>query len=66
MDRAARARRWSALYGREIVVILTCSKERVPESTVEFENIEEDMTGRDILTFKCPQCGESHRSLRLG
>ena len=49
-----------------IVVTLTCSKERVDESTVRIDNVEEDMTGRDVVSFDCPKCGERHRSLRLG
>jgi predicted RNA-binding Zn-ribbon protein involved in translation (DUF1610 family) len=53
-------------YVPEIRVYLTCSQDWVPESTVTFENIEEDIQGRDVLTFRCPQCGESHRSLRRG
>jgi hypothetical protein len=47
-------------------VILTCSNAWVPEASVTVENIEEDIQGRDVLTFRCPQCGESHRSFRIG
>jgi Zn finger protein HypA/HybF involved in hydrogenase expression len=36
------------------------------ETTVETLDIEEDFQGRDILTFKCPDCGTKQRSLRLG
>jgi len=49
-----------------VVVVLSCSQDRVPEDEVEFVNIEEDMRGADVLTFKCPQCGEEHQSYRLG
>ena len=43
----------------------TC-EEWIDESTVEFLNIEEDMYGRDKMTFKCPECGEESKSLRVG
>jgi hypothetical protein len=49
-----------------ITVVLTCTGEQVPENTVESLDIEEDDAGRDVLTFKCPECGEEHKSLRLG
>jgi hypothetical protein len=50
----------------KIFVILSCSGDRISEDSVEFENIEEDIYGRDVLTFKCPACGKTHQSLRLG
>lgn len=53
-------------YEPPVVVVLSCTQDRVPETTVTAENIEEDILGRDILTFRCPKCGESHRSFRLG
>lgn len=53
-------------YEREILVILDCNGDRVPESQVEFLGIEEDIQGRDILSFVCPVCQEPHKSLRLG
>jgi hypothetical protein len=53
-------------YQSPIRVYLACSKEWVPEPTVEVEDIAEDIQGRDILTFTCPQCGEYHQSLRVG
>jgi hypothetical protein len=49
-----------------IRVRLACSGDMVSESNVKFEGIEEDIEGRDILTFGCPECGEIHRSLRFG
>lgn len=49
-----------------IYVMLTCTGDKIDEQDVKFENIEEDMQGRDILTFKCPECGEIHKSLRFG
>lgn len=38
----------------------------IPESEVEFVNIEEDFYGQDLLTFKCPKCGTTQKSLRVG
>jgi len=52
-------------YERQVVVCL-CNGDRIPEENVEFLNIEEDIQGRDILTFKWPECGEIHKSFRLG
>ena len=49
-----------------IMVILPCRNERVPEASVEFLDIAEDFEGRDVLTFRCPSCGEVHTSLRFG
>lgn len=36
------------------------------EDKTEFVDIEEDLQGRDILTFICPDCKTKQRSLRLG
>lgn len=64
MTRARRARPWE---GRgPIWVTLSCDGDRVDERTVKVEDIEEDIQGRDVLTFTCPRCGEVHRSYRLG
>ena len=38
-------------------------KEWYTESEVQFLNIEEDMEGRDILTFTCHVCNTQQRSL---
>ena len=38
----------------------------VAEEEVEFINIEEDITGRDKLTFICPECKQKRKSYRLG
>ena len=51
---------------RTIYVMLACNNDKIDEQDVEFENIEEDFEGRDVLTFKCPECGETHKSLRFG
>lgn len=53
-------------YHKKIQLMLTCTGEWVDESDVEFENIEEDNQGRDILTFRCPVCAEYHKSVRRG
>ena len=49
-----------------IYVMLECTSDKVPEKEVDATNIEEDMMGRDVLTFDCPNCGEEHKSLRFG
>ena len=54
-------------YQRPIYVLTACDKEEVDErKTGEFVNIEEDITGRDILTFVCAKCNTVHKSLRFG
>ena len=51
---------------REPKIKVLCKKcGWVDESTVEFVNIEEDMQGRDVLTFVC-KCGLPGESLRTG
>lgn len=54
-------------YGqRPVVVVLSCNQERVEETKVEVLDIEEDFQGRDLLTFRCPDCRQEHKSYRLG
>lgn len=53
-------------YQRVIRVVLSCNGDRIDERKVEVLNIEEDIQGRDVLTFKCPECKQTHKSLRLG
>ena len=36
------------------------------EQDVEFVDIAEDMEGRDVLFFVCPECGKTVSSLRRG
>lgn len=36
------------------------------EKDVKFINIEEDMMGRDVLTFECPTCKMTRKSNRHG
>lgn len=54
------------MYQIPIRVTLSCTKEFINEEDVEFIDISEDSQGRDKLTFKCPKCGETHTSYRLG
>jgi hypothetical protein len=49
-----------------LVVILACNKNRVKVDSVEFLDIEEDIQGRDVITFKCPVCSANHKSYILG
>jgi len=51
---------------RTITVTCTECKESHDEAKVEFVNIEEDFEGRDVLTFVCPACGKTVKSLRRG
>ena len=36
------------------------------QDKVQTKNIEEDYMGRDILTFECPECNSTQKSLRIG
>lgn len=47
-------------------VYLTCTKELVNIKSVEFEDISEDASGRDLMTFLCPKCKTLHVSLVVG
>jgi hypothetical protein len=53
-------------YTPSVKVVLTCTREYCDEQDVEFLDIAEDISGRDILTFRCPRCHETHTSFRLG
>jgi len=54
-------------YGERVIrVHLPCNWDLVAESNVEILNIEEDIQGRDVLTFTCPACGQAHKSWRIG
>lgn len=48
------------------LVEVTCAhcKERQDERGVECLNIEEDMQGRDVMTFTCGKCGQTSESFR--
>lgn len=51
---------------RPIQVRLACVGEWVPEQRVLVLDISEDAQGRDVLAFRCPECGREHESLRVG
>ena len=49
-----------------VKVLLSCTKEYFDEALVEFLNIEEGIQGQDVLTFTCPRCADTHKSLMFG
>ncbi len=51
---------------KEIRVYCKKCKKWIDESTAEHLNIEEDIQGRDLLTFKCPECATEQKSFRVG
>jgi Zn finger protein HypA/HybF involved in hydrogenase expression len=51
---------------RPIYVRCSKCKQDFDESKVKFLNIEENMQGQDVMTFKCPVCGSKEKSLRRG
>jgi len=53
-------------YEKAIYVNCTFCKDRYDEKEVKFIDIEEDIQGRDIMTFECPVCKNEVRSLRFG
>ncbi len=52
-------------FHRNIQIRLPCNGELVDEREIDIENIEEDMQGRDVVSFKCPYCAEIHKSHRF-
>lgn len=44
-------------------VMTSCDKEWTDVKKVKFLDIEEDDTGRDVVTYICPKCGETHKSI---
>jgi len=51
-------------FRKGAIVMRDCDKERLPLAEAgEFENVEEDILGRDNVTFRCKACGQSHKSL---
>lgn len=46
-----------------MMVRIECIREWRSTEGIEFLNIEEDFYGRDSVTFKCPECGETHTAL---
>ena len=55
-----------ARYKRTIYVRCHKCDDWIDEEKVDFIDIEEDFQGRDVLTFKCPICKVTARSLRRG
>jgi len=53
-------------YKKVIKVNCSTCHEWINEKDVKFINIEEDIQGADVLTFKCPKCGEVKQSRRFG
>ena len=53
-------------FERPIYVNLSCIQDKINEKEVESIDICEDFQGRDLVTFKCPECGEIHKSYRFG
>ena len=49
-------------------IYVACSKcgNQYDEEKVESINIEEDIQGRNVLTFRCPICKKNAKSLRRG
>ena len=43
-------------------VMLQCNKAWVAIDDVEFEGIQENIFGEDVVTFVCPVCKKSHDS----
>lgn len=48
-------------------IYVSCSNcGKIDEKKVKFINIEEDIQGRDVLTFECPTCKTTQKSMRFG
>ena len=58
--------KWTHSDYSPIVVYCGGCDEWMAEADTTFEGIEEDFQGRDILTFKCPNCKTSKKSYRVG
>ena len=37
----------------------------IEEDKVEFIDISEDISGRDVMVFRCPDCGTKQESFRV-
>jgi hypothetical protein len=57
---------WIESMESPIKILLSCDGSMITESKVRVLGIEEDIQGRDVLTFQCPKCKQIHTSLRLG
>lgn len=51
-------------WNDKIWVMVPCIQDWIEESKVECIDVYEDASGRDMLIFKCPLCGETHKSFR--
>jgi hypothetical protein len=49
---------------RKIYVRCGKCREEFDERKVKFLNIEEDIQGRDLMTFECPKCKTDQTSYR--
>jgi hypothetical protein len=49
-----------------IVVYCKECNEWMGENITKIKNIEEDLQGRDFLTFECPACKTTQKSHRVG
>lgn len=58
-------RHYQINFPTSVKVYLACTGEWIKETKVTVENIEEDIQGRDVLTFMCPECKQQHKSLRV-
>lgn len=54
------------LWMRRIFVTCPRCKERFNEGAVRVEDIEEDIQGRDLLSFWCPVCEQTVKAYRVG
>jgi hypothetical protein len=61
-----RSRKGAEMRYRKIIYVTCRECGRMDEDKVEFINIEEDIQGKDVLTFRCPECKEVRKSYRLG
>ena len=50
-------------YVSHYVKCSECSEDHMIDDKFKLENIEEDMMGRDLATFKCEKTGELTKSL---
>ena len=55
---------WADL--KTIRVYASCVEEWVDEKNVTCIDCEEDAQGRDMVTFECPLCKATHKSVRRG
>jgi len=53
-------------YKRSVSVFCKKCLKWYDEDKCEFENIEEDVQGKDVLIFTCPEGHEHQRSHRMG